>query len=482
MDSVTVEAEPVASLKTVRLTALIVATAFFMQSLDATIVATALPAMARTFHADPLHMSVALTSYLISLSVFIPASGWLADRLGSRRVFRGAIVVFTAGSVLCGFSTTLWFLVVARIVQGLGGAMMVPVGRLVLLRTVSKSQLVNAMSWITVPALIGPIMGPPLGGFIVTWFSWRWVFDINVPMGVLGVVMATMFIPDVREADRGGRLDLTGLLLTSLAMATLMAGLETLGRGIVPLSWTLASLLVGLASAAIYTLHARRHPHPILDFSLLRLPTFMVSVVAGSFFRIGIGAIPFLLPLMLQLGFGNSAMQSGLITFAAAMGALAVKPLAQPVLRIFGFRMTLIFSGGLAALGIGACAFFERSWPPLLLDAILLVGGVFRSLQFTAYNTIAYGEISRARVSAATSLYSTVQQLSLTLGIVVAAAALEMLVALHHATRASVADYHWAFAVVACIAALAIPFCAMLPANAGEEMSGHHAGTPQGGA
>ena len=482
MDSVTAETEPVASQRTVRLTALIVATAFFMQTLDSTIVATALPSMARSFHADPLHMSVALTSYLISLSVFIPASGWLADRLGSRRVFRGAIVMFTAGSVLCGFSTTLWFLVVARIVQGLGGAMMVPVGRLVLLRTVSKSQLVNAMAWITVPALLGPIMGPPLGGFIVTWFSWRWVFDINIPMGVLGVVMVTLFIPDVREADRGGRLDVAGLLLTGFAMAALMAGLETLGRGIVPPSWTLASLLLGLAAAAIYVLHARRHPHPILDLSLLRLPTFMVSVAAGSLFRVGIGAIPFLLPLMLQLGFGKTAMQSGLITFAAALGALAVKPLAQPVLRQFGFRTTLMGSGALAVIGIAACALFERSWPSLLLDAILLIGGVFRSLQFTSYNTIAYGDVSRARMSAATSLYSTVQQLSLTLGIVVAAAALEVLVALRHATRASVADYHWAFAVVAAISALAIPICALLPANAGEEMSGHHVGTPQGGA
>ena len=474
MDALPPETQPTASERRVRITAMIVATALFMQNLDSTIIATALPAMAKTFHADPLHMSVALTSYLISLSVFIPVSGWVADRLGSRAVFRAAIVIFTLGSVLCGFAPSLWFLVLARIVQGLGGAMMLPVGRLLLLRTVSKAQMINAMTWVTIPALVGPVLGPPLGGFIVTWLSWRWVFDINVPIGVLGVVTVSLFIADVREEGEPVRLDLTGLLLTGFAMAALMAGLETLGRGIVALAWTLLALLLGAAASVVYGLHARRHPHPILDFSLLRIPTFMVSLVGGSLFRVAVGAIPFLLPLMLQLGFGKSALQSGLITFSAAIGALLIKPAVQPILRRFGFRTAMIYNGALAAAGIAVCAAFQPDWPPLALNAVLLVSGFFRSLQFTAYNSIAYGDISRPRMSAATSLYSTIQQLTLTLGIVIAAASLEILAAVRHESTASIFDYHISFLIVAAIAALGIPMSWILAANAGEEVSGHH--------
>ncbi|HTJ88575.1 MAG TPA: MFS transporter, partial [Acidocella sp.] len=471
MDS---EAEPEISRGRMRLVAVIVATALFMQNLDSTIIATALPAMAHSFHADPLHMSVALTSYLISLSVFIPASGWVADHFGARQVFRAAILVFTLGSVLCGIAPDLLALVLARIVQGLGGAMMLPVGRLVLLRSVPRSQMIVAMSWVTMPALIGPILGPPLGGFIVTYLSWRWVFDINVPIGVLGAIAVSMFITDVREADRGGRLDFTGLILTGFAMAALMAGFETIGRHIVPAGWTLASLGAGLMALVLYVFYARHAENPILDLSLLRVPTFVSSVIGGSLFRIAVGALPFLLPLMLQLSFGESPLQSGLVTFAAAAGALTMKPAAQPLLRRFGFRNVLVVNGVLASGFIIACAAFQPSWPPLVLDAVLLVGGFFRSLQFTAYNTIAYGDIPRARMSAATSLYTTIQQLTLTLGIVVGAAVLEIASASSHHATASRADYALAFIVVGGISLLAVPFCARLQPNAGEELSGHH--------
>ena len=301
------------------------------------------------------------------------------------------------------------------------------------------------------------------------------MFDINVPIGVLGVVTVSLFIADVREEGEPVRLDLTGLLLTGFAMAALMAGLETLGRGIVPLAWTLLALLLGGAASVVYGLHARRHPHPILDFSLLRIPTFMVSLVGGSLFRVAVGAIPFLLPLMLQLGFGKSALQSGLITFSAAIGALLIKPAVQPILRRFGFRTAMIYNGALAAAGIAVCAAFQPDWPPLALNAVLLVSGFFRSLQFTAYNSIAYGDISRPRMSAATSLYSTIQQLTLTLGIVIAAASLEILAAVRHEATASIFDYHISFLIVAAIAALGIPMSWILAANAGEEVSGHHA-------
>jgi EmrB/QacA subfamily drug resistance transporter len=469
------EAEPVISDARMRVTAVIVATALFMQNLDSTVIATALPAMAKSFHAVPLHMSVALTSYLISLSVFIPASGWVADHFGARKVFRAAIVVFTLGSVLCGMSPSLMALVGARIIQGLGGAMMLPVGRLVLLRSVSRAQMVSAMSWLTMPALIGPIMGPPLGGFIVSYFSWRWVFDINVPIGVIGFIAVSLFITDMPQAGRGGRLDVLGLIYSGLAMAFAMAGFETLGRDLVPLSWTLGAFGLGLMAALAYARHARRQENPVLDFSLLRIATFASSVLAGSLFRIAVGAMPFLLPLMLQLGFGKSPLQSGLITFASAGGAIIMKPVAQPILHRFGFRTVLIFNGALASGFMAVCATFQPGWPSLVLDAILFVSGFFRSLQFTAFNSIAYGDVPRARMSAATTLYSTIQQLTLTLGIVVGASVLEISARVQNHATALRSDYALAFIVVAAVAFCAVPLCARLRADAGEALSGHHA-------
>ena len=327
-----------------RLTAVIVACAMFMQNLDSTVIATALPTMAKAFGADPVHMNVALTSYLLSLAVFIPASGWVADRYGTRTVFRAAIAVFTIGSVLCGRADSLAFLVASRVLQGIGGAMMVPVGRLVLLRTAAKQELVAAMAWLTMPALLGPVLGPPVGGFIVTYFSWRWIFDINVPIGILGIVLVSLFVEDVREPPRG-RFDGIGLLLCGVALSGLMFGLETAGRGVVPQDLTEAMIGVGLVAIAGYCCMRWNHPAPLLDLSLMRLPCFGVALSAMMLFRTGIGAIPFLLPMMLQVGFGDSAVQSGLITFASSAGALVMKPATQRTLRLFGFRDTLVWNG-----------------------------------------------------------------------------------------------------------------------------------------
>ncbi|MDE8346740.1 MAG: DHA2 family efflux MFS transporter permease subunit [Acidocella sp.] len=472
------DAEPVITVGRMRLTAAIVAIALFMQNIDSTVIATALPAMAHSFHAQPLHMSVTLTSYLISLAVFIPASGWVADHFGARLIFRAAIIVFTIGSVLCGLAPNLGTMVAARIVQGLGGAMMLPVGRLLLLRSVSRAQMVAAMSWLTMPALIGPILGPPLGGFIVTYTSWRWVFGINLPIGIIGVIAVSLFIAESRDPERGGLLDWRGLLLTGFAMAAFMAGFETIGRGLVPLSWTITALAIGLACALIYLRHAARHPHPILDLSLLRIATFTNSVVAGSLFRIAVGAMPFLLPLMLQLGFGDSPLKSGLTTFVSAVGALAMKPAAQPLLRRFGFRAVLTVNGIFAAGSIAICAAFQPTWPLLLLDSVLLLSGFFRSLQFTAFNTIAYGDIPRARMSAATTLYATIQQLTLTLGIVIGAAILEISARAHHHATATRSDYALAFLIVGAVAALAVPYSLRLRPDAGEALSGHHVKEP----
>jgi len=461
-----------------RTTALIIASALLMEQLDATVLATALPTMARSFGVSPLHMSAALTAYLLGLALFIPASGFFADRFGARQVFRLAIAVFTVGSILCGQAWSLPSLVAARFFQGIGGAMMVPVGRLVLLRTVAWKDMIAAMSWFTVPALIGPVVGPPLGGFIVTYLSWRWIFYLNVPIGILGIFLATFFIEDVREPDPG-RFDLRGFLASSVSLASLMYGLEMSSRGGGESGWSIAGFLVlGLGAGVLYFRHARRAPGPILDLGLMRIPTFRISVISGSLTRITGGALPFLLPMMMQLGFGLSAARSGLITFATAAGAFLMKLTAPPILRRYGFRDTLVWNAVIATGFLAACAAFRPGWPVLAINLVLLLGGFFQSLQFTALNTIAYADVPQARMSAATSFYATFQQLTLSLGICFSSAALAVSIALAGHAGPGLGDFSAAFLAVTAVSFLAAPVCARLPRDAGAAMSGHHALEP----
>ena len=302
------------------LTALIIATALFMENMDGTVISTSLPAIAVDLHQDPIVLKLALTSYMLTLAVFIPASGWVADRFGARTVFCTAIVVFTLGSIACGASSSLRTLIAARVFQGLGGAMMVPVGRLVLLRTVPKSDLVNALAYLTVPALIGPVAGPPLGGFITTYFNWRWIFWINVPIGVLGVLLSLRFIANLRE-EEVPRFDFRGFVLSGVGLLSLISGLSAIGRGIAPI-WAVATMIVvGAAALFAYVRHAGQNEDAILDLKLLRIPTFFSGVIGGLIFRVGIGALPFLLPLLLQIGFGLTPFESGSLTFATAAGS-----------------------------------------------------------------------------------------------------------------------------------------------------------------
>ncbi len=458
----------------VRTTALIVASALFMEQLDGTVLATALPTMSRSFGVDPLAMNVALTAYLLSLAVFIPASGKVADRFGTRTVFRAAIALFTLGSILCGVSQGLWALVAARILQGIGGAMMVPVGRLVLLRSVERSELVTAMTWLMVPATIGPVLGPPVGGFLVTALSWRWIFYINVPIGVLGMVLSTLYIRDIKEE---GRVDFDGwgLLLSGVSLSCLMFGLEMATRGETSVPVTAAIVAAGLVSGWMYLRHSKRVASPVLDFSLMKVPTFGLSVIGGGLTRISAGSVPFLLPMMLQLGFGMSALQSGLITFASSAGALLMKPVAQPMLRRFGFRQVMMWNGLTSTVFLAAMASFRPTWPTWLIYAVLLTGGFFQSLQFTAYNTIAYADIERPRMSSATSFYTTFQQLMLTLGICTAAASLAGSILITGHEHPLLPDYSAAFIVVAVISLAAAPTCARLAPDAGNELSGRSA-------
>ena len=461
----------------VRTVALIVASAMFMEQMDGTVLATALPTMARSLHTDPLHMNVALTSYLLSLAVFIPASGKVADRFGARGVFRAAIALFTLGSVLCAQAPSLPFLVAARILQGIGGAMMVPVGRLVLLRSSSKAELVTAMAWLQVPSTIGPILGPPIGGFIVTYFDWRWIFYINLPVGILGVVLVSRYIEDVRETGRV-RFDFTGMALSGVALASLMWGIEMASRGFGSRAAALALVAVGATAAVLYRRHARHHPQPVLNFRLMRIPTFRISVLAGTCSRIVVGAVPFLLPMMLQLGFGMSAAASGLITFSSAAGSLAMKAVAPRVLRRIGFRNTMVWVGLAGTLFAGAIAFFRPDWPIALIYGVLLVGGFLQSLQFMAYNTIAYADVPRGQMSAATSFYTTFQQLALSLGIAISAASLAFSSALRGHATLRLDDFTCAFLVVGTVALMAPLLSVGMKPDAGDELSGHRGGTP----
>ncbi len=455
-----------------RTTALIIASALFMEQLDSTVLTTALPAMARSFAIDPVHMSAALTSYLVSLAVFIPASGRIADRFGSRTVFRAAIGLFMLGSVLCAQAPNLIFLVLARLLQGAGGAMMVPVGRLVLLRTVPKSQLVSAMFWMLLPATVGPLFGPVVGGFLTTYLSWHWIFYINLPVGLLGIALTTRFIPQLRETTPT-RFDLLGMLLSGLSLACLIFGLESASRGTAAVPQTLGMLAAGLIAGLLYGLHARRIPYPILDFSLMRVPTFRLSTLGGSMTRIAAGAAPFLVPSMLQLGFGMSAAQSGLITFTGPIGALSMRLVIKRVLRRYGFRTTMTANGVTAGILMLACASFRPGWPFWLLSVVLFVGGMAQALQFTAYNTVAYADIPAERMSAATSFYATFQQMTLTLGICTAAGSLAASRALGGHTALTITDFSVGFVVVGLLSLLASPIAARLSPDAGGELSGH---------
>jgi EmrB/QacA subfamily drug resistance transporter len=453
------------------LTAFIIATALFMENMDGTVISTALPAIALDLHQDPIVLKLALTSYMLTLAVFIPASGWVADRFGARTVFCSAIVIFTLGSIACGASTSLPTLIAARVFQGLGGAMMVPVGRLVLLRSVPKSDLVNALAYLTVPALLGPVAGPPLGGFITTYFHWRWIFWINVPIGVIGVLLSLKFIQNLRELSVP-RFDFKGFVLSGVGLLSLISGVSAVGRGIAPFWLVAAMIAIGALSLAAYVRHAGANEDAILDLKLLKIPTFFSGVVGGFVFRIGIGALPFLLPLLLQLGFGLTPFQSGSLTFATAAGALLMKFTAATALRWFGFRSTLIVNGLISGAFLAACALFTPLTPHWVLLITLLAGGFFRSLEFTALNAISYADIDQPRMSRATSFASVSQQMSGAVGVAVAAICVEMIQLGFGDQALEARDLSLAFVLVAIISSLSVFVFVRLKPDAGAAVSG----------
>ncbi len=456
---------------------LIVAVSLFMENMDSTVISTSLPAIARDIGSNPLALKLAVTSYLLSLAIFIPASGWTADRFGARNVFRLAIGVFVLGSIGCALSHSLTDFVAARIFQGMGGAMMTPVGRLIVVRAIDKRLLLNAMSLLTIPALIGPICGPPLGGFITTYASWHWIFIINVPIGLLGIALATRYIPDLR-AEYPYPFDLAGFILSALAIGGLAFGLSVAGLDFLPDGIVAALLAVGAVSGVAYVLYARQAAAPILDLSLLRLPTFRGAIFGGFMFRLGVGAMPFLLPLLLQIGFGLSPFQSGLITFTSALGSMFMKAAATTVLKHFGYRNVLLYNSLVSAVFVGACASFVHGMPFPAMIAILLVGGFFRSLEFTSVNTIAYAEISPPMMSRATSMVAAFQQLSLSTGVAVGALVVEITLRIKQASTMGVTDFPPAFLAISLLSAAAALIFMQLPLDAGAELSGRKTAQP----
>jgi EmrB/QacA subfamily drug resistance transporter len=459
------------NLSNAQLAPLIVGCALLMEMLDATIISTALPVIAHSMHEDPIRLNLAITSYLLSLAVFIPISGWMADRFGARTVFRTAIVIFTCGSILCGISQSLPQLIAARVAQGFGGAMMVPVGRLIVLRMVRKSELVTAMSYLTVPAILGPVLGPPLGGFIVTYYSWRWIFFINVPIGILGFTLVTTFIENLRP-DGSFPLDFRGFLMTGIGLAAVVFGFEIVGRGVLPVSMVILILAGGLMFLGAYVMHARRIKNPIIDLKLIEIKTFAMATLGGGLFRMGIGALPFLLPMLLQLVFGLSPFESGMLTFTSAVGALFMKVTAVPVIRRFGFRNVLIGNGAVASMVLMTYALFRPTTPHLVIILALLSGGFLRSLQFTALGTLAYADVPQTLMSNASSLASMGQQLFLSLGVATAALLLHLSLGGRPASALTSHDFTVPFVVVGVLGILSSMFFFAMAPDAGEEVSG----------
>ncbi|RWR10105.1 MFS transporter [Paenirhodobacter populi] len=449
--------------------ALLVAGTFFMENLDATVIAPVLPHMAQSFAVAPVDLNTGVSAYMLTLGVFIPVSGWMAERFGARWVFAGAIALFTLASILCAMSQSLPQFVAARILQGIGGALMVPVGRLVVLRVTPKDRLIAVIATLTWPALVAPVLGPPLGGLIADHADWRWIFWLNLPLGLIAFVLACGLVPRGSGRAAGG-FDWPGFLLTGGALVLLLYATEALARPDVVWSVTSLSVLIGIALLAVGVRHLRRAAAPMIRLDALAVPSFAVTIWGGSLFRMGVSAVPFLLPLMFQIGFGFSAFHAGALLMAVFAGNLVMKPMTTPVLRRFGFRRVLVVNGLINALGIAAIAAFGPGLPLWLICAVLFIGGMARSMQFTALNTIAFADIPPGGMSSANTLFSTAFQLAMGLGIALGAIAWRI-----GSVAAEGGDpvlpFRIAFLIVAAVSLAAILDCLRLEPGVGRHVT-----------
>jgi EmrB/QacA subfamily drug resistance transporter len=408
---------------TKRLLPWVVAIAFFMQTLDGTILNTTLPTMAKDLGESPLRMQSVVIAYMLTVALFIPASGWLADRFGTRRAFLSAIVLFSLGSLLCALSPSLPWLIASRVLQGVGGALLLPVGRLAVLRAYPRNELLKVLSFVTIPGLVGPLVGPPLGGWLVEVASWHWVFLINLPVGIIGIFASLRYMPNLFGAA-GQRFDWPGFVSFSLGLVMVTLGLQGLGEHAVSAPASILLVIGGLAAMAAYWVHAARVEKALFSLTLFTIPTFSVGILGNLFARLGSGAMPFLTPLFLQVGLGYAPSRAGLTMVPTVVGAMLIKLFAEPVIKRFGYRQVLVTNTLLLGLFIGGFSVVDRSTPHGLILAYLALFGVVNSLQFTAMNTLTLGDLDDARASSGNSLLSVVMQLSMSLGVAAAGALL----------------------------------------------------------
>jgi EmrB/QacA subfamily drug resistance transporter len=451
----------------------IVSCAFFMEALDSTVIVTALPQMARSFGESSVRLSLGISVYMLTLAVVIPASGWVADRFGARRVFSSAIVLFIAASMLCGASNSFWEFIAARILQAVGASMMSPVGRILVLRMTEKAHLVRIMNFISVPGLIGPVLGPPLGGFLTTYASWRWIFYLNVPIGIVGITMAALYIRDIGQVPRRP-FDLAGFLLNGMTMASLMFGLDVIaGPGS---NWRLGGLMIigGLMLGFFAGRHALSVEHPLVDLRALKVKTYAVVNSGGSMFRMSMSAPTFLLPLFFQLGLGMTAFASGMLILAHAAGDLGIKVVTTQTLRRFGFRTVLIGSASAFAAFVIACTLFTPTTPAIVILALLFVGGAVRSLQMTSLGSLQFSDIPPGEITGASTLSGVNQQLMRSFGIALAAVVLNVAIAFRGGQPGitTLIDFRVAFLATAAVALGSVLWYLPLERNVGDHVSG----------
>lgn len=458
-----------------RLVPWIVAVAFFMEFLDTTILNTAVPAIAGALHVAPLSMKSALTSYTLSLAVFIPVSGWFADRFGTRRVFSSAIGIFTLGSFLCGVSNDLHLLVACRILQGMGGALMVPVGRLTIVRTFPKAELIRAMSFVAIPSLIGPMLGPLIGGAIVTYLNWRYVFFVNLPMGVVGVYLVRRSLPDY-ASPKIGKLDVTGVVLFGCGIALLSYVLEVFGEHRLSPGEVLGSLSLSFVLLVGYWNHSRIRKRPLLRLSLFRIRTFRAAVVGGFVTRIGAGGMPFLLPLLYQVGLGYSPVESGLLIMPQSIAAMSLKMTMPKILTRFGYRRVLLSNTLVIGLVIGLFATVGARTPFYVIVAQAFAFGFFSSLQFTSMNTLVFSDVADTETSMASTIASTLQQMSMSFGVATASLAAALFIPNRFAATPGqmLHGIHEALLVLGGLTVLSAAVFRELRATDGENVSQHH--------
>ena len=458
-----------------RITPLILAVALFMEMMDSTVIATSLPAIAADIGTEPISLKLALASYLVALAIFIPISGWMADRFGARNVFRGAIVVFMLGSIACAFADSLLTFVLARFVQGVGGSMMTPLSRLILIRNTPKKELINAWAWLTVPALFGPLAGPPVGGFLTTYFSWHWIFYINIPIGIIGIILASKYLSGTGYREKR-KLDWVGFLLCGSSFSGLIFGLSVISLPALPPIFGVSVAAAGFICGIIYVFYAKRVENPVLDLRVFEEPIFKTATYAGFVFRVAIGGVPFLFPLMLQIGFGYSPFEAGMITFIGAVGAISMKFFLRPALKKFGFRSLLIVGVCISAVLTVGQGNFSAQTPVWVMMSLLLFMGFFRSMYFTSLNTLTFTQTTPAHTASATVISSVSIQLAFALGVAITALLLEG-IAFARGVEVGVAEMQIVFFILAGITVLSLLPLFALSKQVGDDVSGHVAKT-----